>query len=221
MRALVASLLLTLIAGAPAFAAKPSGGAPPASRSGWKYSNGVSAMGDKQERACIVSTNTIKLDFPYSPTPVMLCIARTSRAGEEGQLEVSAKLVGSGQILADRGARLRFDETDPMTVGGKGASDGSSEQAWFDHEVWIVRMLRSSSHVAIELTYFQAGTQVALFDAKGLQFLNPGLTAPERRKRDKALAQANSDVERKAIADHYQCLSEDREECPDIVSSKH
>lgn len=190
--AVVLAVLASLQPNTPTPASKPASGnappepiqplaprepsTPPAPPSAWTYSEDVDAMSDRKTRmACVDSTDTVNLDWPYKSVTAELCIRNSPKFG----FDVFFQLNGDGQILCDSyngcSAKIRYGDAPAGRNGALTAADHSSNVIFLTGARNVAARLAKADTTRIELTYYQAGSQAVSFPTKGLDLAKLGL----------------------------------------------
>lgn len=133
-------------------------------------------MTDRATRfACTVSTNQVQQNWPYQATPVRLCIRSSPKFG----LDVYATLLGDGQIIcrsySQCTTKIRFADRAQQTFSAADAADGSSNVIFVTNAARFVEGVKTANVTRMELTIYQAGTQVIEFPTHGLEWPRPSL----------------------------------------------
>jgi len=155
---------------------------PPAPPSAWTYSEDVDAMSDRKTRmACVDSTDTVNLDWPYKSVTAELCIRNSPKFG----FDVFFQLNGDGQILCDSyngcSAKIRYGDAPAGRNGALTAADHSSNVIFLTGARNVAARLAKADTTRIELTYYQAGSQAVSFPTKGLDLAKLGLGGGKKK----------------------------------------
>lgn len=156
---------------------------PPAPRTAWTYTEDVDAMSDRKTRtACVDSTDTVNLDWPYKSVTAELCIRNSPKYG----FDVFFVLNGDGQILCDSyngcSAKIRYGDAPAGRNGALSAADHSSNIVFLTGARNVAARLAKADVTKIELTYYQAGSQAVSFPTKGLDLTKVGLGGGGKKK---------------------------------------
>lgn len=186
----------------------------------WEYTKSEDKMGRGTETACVISNEEIDLKFPYHPTRVQLCI-RNKTDDSGSHMDVLFALMSNGQMLSREGFLARFDTKKASRWEAEGASDGSTAMMWVSEGTPFIREIFASSTLAVEITYYDAGSQVSTFNIADLQFKRPGLSASEREmKRFQSEAYKDNKAYISDLGAYYDCLEAGKSNCiaPDTPS---
>lgn len=150
--------------------------APPTPQYAWTYTEDVDAMSDRKTRtACVDSTDTVNLDWPYKPTTAELCIRNSPKFG----IDVFFQLNGDGQILCDSyngcSAKIRYGDAPAGRNGALSAADHSSNIIFLTGARAVAARLATTKTTKVELSYYQAGVQAVTFPTEGLDLAKVGL----------------------------------------------
>lgn len=141
-----------------------------ASQGKWQYSQSVDNMRNETKRhALVVSNNSVDFAFPYS-------------GGSQGKLRVRQRggelsimfSITKGNLLCSRYSNdtlsVKFDDGTIREFRCWEPTDGSSELVFLSPEVEFLQLLRSSSRVVVEASFYQEGSRQFIFDTAGLSF---------------------------------------------------
>lgn len=139
-------------------------------------------MSDRKTRmACVDSTDTVNLDWPYKSVTAELCIRNSPKFG----FDVFFQLNGDGQILCDSyngcSAKIRYGDAPAGRNGALTAADHSSNVIFLTGARNIAARLAKADTTRIELTYYQAGSQAVSFPTKGLDLARLGLGGGKKK----------------------------------------
>lgn len=140
----------------------------------WRYSERRDPMTDRiTHTACTTSTNKALLTWPYSPVSADLCIRQSPEYG----LDVYVALNGDGQIICQSYrnciVRIRFGEGSQQSFSAADASDGSSNIVFVTNARRFVEAAKTADTIKVQLTFYQAGDQVLMFDTANLEWPRP------------------------------------------------
>lgn len=133
----------------------------------WRYTTDVDEMTDKKTQlACTVSTNDVRLDFPYKSVPARLCIRQSPKFG----LDAYVELVGDGQFICRSydgcSVSIRFGKAAASKFSATDAADGSSNIVFITNPSRLIAGLRNTEKTLVSATFYQAGVQTMEFDTK-------------------------------------------------------
>ncbi|WP_454760399.1 hypothetical protein [Caulobacter segnis] len=157
--------------------------APPTPQYAWTYTEDVDAMSDRKTRlACVDSTDTVNLDWPYKPTTAALCIRNSPKFG----FDVYYRLNGDGQILCDSydgcSIKIRYGDAPAGRNGALTSADHSSEIIFLTGARNVAARLAKAKTTRMELTFYQAGSQTVTFPTEGLDLAKVGLGGGGKKK---------------------------------------
>lgn len=142
-----------------------------ASPSRWTYDVSKDEMNDRPtSTACVESTNSVALGWPYGSVQGRLCVRQHPRYG----LDVYVSLLGDGQILCRSyeacAGRIRYDEAPASRFSALGPSDNSSNVVFLQGAKGVLARLQAAAVTRVELEYYQAGSQTLSFPTAGLEW---------------------------------------------------
>lgn len=152
------------------------GGTVPASA--WRYSEEADPMTDRLTHlACTSSTNQVRLDRPYEDVYAELCIRQSPKWG----LDTFVQLKGDGQILCrtyrDCAVKVRFGDGAQQSFSAADSADGSSNVIFLTNASRFVAGAKGADLTRVELTLYQAGSQIVEFNTKSLEWPRPAPAA--------------------------------------------
>lgn len=155
---------------------------PAAPQYAWTYTEDVDSMSDRKTRmACVDSTDTVNLDWPYKPTTAELCIRNSPKFG----FDVFYRLNGDGQILCDSydgcSIKVRYGDAPAGRNGALTSADHSSEIVFLTGARNVAARLAKAKVTRMELTYYQAGSQTVTFPTAGLDLSKVGLGGGKKK----------------------------------------
>lgn len=143
--------------------------APAQPSSPWKYEEQLDEMtGKNVAQAQVSSLNTIELEFPYNGgTKGFLILRKHPRYGNDVIFQVN-----KGQIQcssSDCAIMIKFDDAAPILVQANKAEDGSSDILFLSGYNNLVKKLKDSKKVVVEITFFRGGAQHFAFSVEQLK----------------------------------------------------
>lgn len=150
---------------------------PPAPSSPWTYRTERDELtGQDVSFACTLSTNTIRLNFPYDSQQLSLCLRRHPRYGRDAIIQLPR---GGQFVCRIRGCtvQVRMGDGTPSGYTVLEAADGSSDTLFISNYSRFLRGVRGASEVAIAADYYRNGNQTAVFNTANLEWESP---APAR-----------------------------------------
>ncbi|USQ94026.1 hypothetical protein [Caulobacter sp. RL271] len=155
---------------------------PAAPHYAWTYSEDVDSMSDRKTRmACVDSTDTVNLDWPYKATTAELCIRNSPKFG----FDVFYRLNGDGQILCDSydgcSIKIRYGDAPAGRNGALTSEDHSSNIVFLTGARNVAARLAKAKSTRMELTYYQAGSQTVTFPTEGLDLTKVGLGGGKKK----------------------------------------
>jgi hypothetical protein len=136
-----------------------------AAGSGWVYGSDIDQMTQKTTyEAFATSSNSLNLPFPYEGSnKAQLTVRQHPKHG----LDVYV-VIEKGQILCRSydgcSIAVRFDDRPPITFEGAAAADHSSNVVFMRNEKRFISEAKKAKAVRIQLTMYQAGNQVLVFE---------------------------------------------------------
>ena len=146
----------------------PSTPEPVVPGSQWSYSQNADAMSKgTTHHAVVLSTNTVKFQFPYSGAQHATLNLRTDpRYGKDVIFSIER-----GQILChsyeDCTVLVRFDDEQASNYSAVGAADNSTETIFIRNYDRFVGKMAKAKRVRISTNIYQEGAPVFEFDVSG------------------------------------------------------
>lgn len=136
----------------------------------WEYTTNTDKVSGKPiSHAIILSNNKFNLDFPYQGgTFGKLNIRKHPRAGRDVIFTIN-----KGQLICGvSGCQIsvKFDDKPAYKVGGTEAADHSSDILFLGSYDKLVRDLKASKKMVIEVTFYQQGGKVFEFNTANLKW---------------------------------------------------
>jgi hypothetical protein len=139
----------------------------------WVYNTSKDELTGKEiKTACVTSDNQVSLDFPYDNTTARLCIRQHPQWGRD----IYVSLDDDGQILCNsyRGCSLgvRFGDGEVSSYEGTEPEDNSSTTVFVSDGSGgrFLSNLKTAKETAIQIQFYQAGSQTLLFKTAGLKW---------------------------------------------------
>ncbi len=136
----------------------------------WSLDKSVDPMTSATTKiATTTSADVFTLDSPYrgSQAP-RLVIVESKKNG----LNISVQ-IQRGQMICDYSLctmLVRFDEEKPIKWRMAKAADHSSTLLFFENEKAFLAKIKKAKKLTVEMTFFQNGSKIAVFDTTGLEF---------------------------------------------------
>ncbi|MBD2699201.1 hypothetical protein IC229_01040 [Spirosoma sp. BT702] len=134
----------------------------------WQYSNRV----DKEKRtvykASITSPKLLEFEFPYSGGSVATLTLRKRESDTHVYIQVS-----KGQFnrsFQGGNARIRFDGRPPVNYSFSAAENGSANVIFFDSEKALIKQLKSSRSMVVDVEFAGQGTRQIMFRIANLKW---------------------------------------------------
>lgn len=159
----------TALVGSAARDAELGGVAQPTPSSNWIHSEEKDELrGTTDKFASITSENTVDFDFPYAGgSSLRMTVRRTAQYGQDIILNIS-----SGQFVCgvyDCSGMISIDgKTEKLTLSRP--EDHDSETLFATYPDGLIRKLKGSQKVIVELPFYQEGNRQFTFETAGLQW---------------------------------------------------
>ena len=137
----------------------------------WEYVASKDAISGKEiKQAIIASNNSFEMGFPYQGgTTADITIRKHPRYGKDVYLSIN-----KGQLLCTsyEGCQvsIRFDERKTFKVHANEPEDNSSTVLFLSGYEKLVKEIKKSKKMIIEVVFFQNGSRTFEFDVSNLQF---------------------------------------------------
>lgn len=138
----------------------------------WIYHQNKDEMrGSTAYYAANTSTNTVTFDFPYDGGSKLILTLRKNKDGNDVILTIT-----KGQILCDlRGceAAFKFDNGSVQSITMSEPDNHSSDTLFVTYdktEAQIIKQIKQSKKLVIEVPFYQEGRKQFTFDVSGLKW---------------------------------------------------
>lgn len=136
----------------------------------WEYSNNTDKVSGKQAtQASLLSDNRFQLDFPYQGGTVgELQVRKHPRYGKDIIFSVN-----KGQLLCSVSGcqvSVKVDGKPPYKVSATEPADHSSDTLFLGSYDKLLKDIKASKKVIIEVTFFQQGSKPFEFNTAGLKW---------------------------------------------------
>lgn len=137
-------------------------------KSPWIYEHNIDKMTDDTIfYATSRSNNYEEFDFPYSGGSTVNLILRKKK----NKNEVIFRVI-NGQIMSSYNSsdyvRIRFDNSQPESFYYNSADDGSADCAFINQSNALLKKIKESKLLAVEIPFFQEGRRVFYFSVEKL-----------------------------------------------------
>lgn len=130
----------------------------------WYYREDMNRMdGTKSNTAFVESITTVHFSFPYEGGTKFTLSLRNRKSKNEVILSLD-KGAFMHNIMGEERIRLKFDDNKPYYVSYGNAADGSSTDIFLTSSERLIRDIKKSSKLAMEITFFQEGTRYIEFE---------------------------------------------------------
>lgn len=136
----------------------------------WEYSESVDEMTDKTNYyATIESENSVDFDFPYNGGSILtFTIRQSSQYGKEMYISISKGQFNAG--ISGTKIKVRFDDEEPFSVSCNTPSDYSTDVLFLTGYDKLLKKLKNSKTMKINVEFFNEGTRTFEFDVEGLEW---------------------------------------------------
>lgn len=134
----------------------------------WKYDSSTNNMGDKYLYAEIDANEKVYMEFPYNGGSTGTLLIRNKNGKKEAMF-----LIDKGQIDTDYDGtyiRVKFDDQTPQKWSMSGSADNSSDILFFENASSLIKKVKESKKVVLEVPFFQNGNQQFVFNTENLKF---------------------------------------------------
>lgn len=134
----------------------------------WEYDSTENKMGEKVKFASVKASELVFFDFPYSGGSTGAITIRKKR----GDLDIYFT-ISRGQIDTDIDEtliRVKFDNEKPVTYSMSESEDGSSDILFFNSESSLLKKIRKSKRMVVEVPFYQNGVKQFEFRVKNLNW---------------------------------------------------
>ena len=139
-------------------------------RSAWEYTESVDEMTDKTAYfATVYSENSVDFDFPYDGgSTLSFTIRQSPQYGNDMYIHISKGQFNSG--ISGTKIKVRFDDNDPIPVNCTTPSDYSSDILFLKGFDKLLKHLKESKTMKINVEFFNEGAHTFTFDVNGLEW---------------------------------------------------
>jgi len=143
---------------------------------GWKYTDSVTGLGEHLRFACIQSTNTAKLEWPYGEVRGKLCLRNL-----DGKLGFAVMTIEGSQIICDQIEAvmclvpIRCDDQEPDLWQMRQPTDYSTRMVVSVGE-GIPLCITTSKTIVVAPTFYQSGRQEFDFESHGFDLKKLGVS---------------------------------------------
>lgn len=141
---------------------------PETSQNTWKYDSSINNMGDKYLYAEVDANEKVYMEFPYNGGSTGTLLIRNKNGKKEAMF-----LIDKGQIDTDYDGtyiRVKFDDQAPQKWSMSGSADNSSDILFFENATSLIKKVKESKKVVLEVPFFQNGNQQFVFNTENLNF---------------------------------------------------
>lgn len=134
----------------------------------WEYDSTTDKMGSTTQIARVYANELVQLEFPYNGGSQAKILIRK----ENGPTEILF-VIDKGQIDTDLDGtyvKIKFDNETPKNWSMSTTSDGSSDVLFFNNESALLKKLKESKQVVLEVPFFQNGNQQFVFNTADLKW---------------------------------------------------
>jgi hypothetical protein len=140
----------------------------------WVYYSSQDEMaGQPAKFACVESSNTVSLQWPYGEVAGRLCLRDSPRHG----VDVMVSLQDRGQILCRSydgcTISVKFDEGAVQRFSAVGPSSLDSDMVFLTNTSRFIRSAQSAAVTRVELEFYEAGSQAFVFPTADLVWPRP------------------------------------------------
>lgn len=137
------------------------------SATAWNYSSREHGMGGEIREACVLASNMVHLDWPYTSQNARLCIRRHPEYG----LDAILALPSGGQFVCTSYdgciVKVRYDQGSPQSFSAAESADGASDVLFIVNASRFVNGLKSAETVRVQAAFYQNGNQIMEFPVAG------------------------------------------------------
>lgn len=141
---------------------------PSVQTTGWQYQETAEPSAGTTYKASLNATNLIQLPYPYAGGSVVTLTIRTRSGTTTAYLSVSKGLLAPS--FQGGKALIRFDAGKPVTYALSAAANGRGNLLFFDDAQRLIRQLRSSKTLTLELKVIGQNVNEVTFPLAGLNW---------------------------------------------------
>lgn len=134
----------------------------------WHYEQKIDKEGHTVFKAFIVSPTLLEFDFPYNGGSTATLTIRKRNDDTHVYIQVS-----KGQFnrsFQEGKARVRFDNTSPVTYSFSAAENGSANVIFFDSERELINRMKAARNMTVDVEFAGQGQRKIDFKLAGLQW---------------------------------------------------
>ena len=134
----------------------------------WRYEKSVDREGRPVYKASILSPTRLQFDFPYAGSSTATLTIRKRANDTHIYIQVS-----NGQFnrsFQGGKARVRFDSDPPASYGFSAAENGSANVIFFDSEQALIRQLKASQKMTVDVEFAGQSKRQIAFRTAGLKW---------------------------------------------------
>ncbi len=132
----------------------------------WQYEKTVNQAGETVYKASLSSPTRLQFGFPYAGGSTAALTIRQRQKSVTAYLKVS-----NGQFnrsFQGGHVRIRFDDKPPVTYAYSAAESGSATVIFFDEAGKLIRQLKASRRMVIDVVFYAQGNRQIEFRTTGL-----------------------------------------------------
>ncbi|MDE5800530.1 MAG: hypothetical protein K2H74_05850 [Paramuribaculum sp.] len=139
-------------------------------KSAWNYTESVDEMTDKTTYfATLTSENSVDFDFPYDGgSRLILTIRDSPQYGKDIYIKISKGQFNSS--INGTNIKVRFDENEAFTVHCNEASDYSTDILFLSNYNKLLKNLKNSRTMKINVEFFSEGVRTFSFRTADLEW---------------------------------------------------
>lgn len=139
-------------------------------QSDWKYSESVDEMTDKTAYfATIESDNSVDFEFPYDGgSTLSFTIRQSPQYGNDMYIRISKGQFNPG--ISGTKIKVRFDDNEAISVNCVEPSDYSTDLLFLKGYDKLLKQIKDSKSMKINVEFFNEGTRTFTFNIQGLEW---------------------------------------------------
>ncbi|WP_375444600.1 hypothetical protein [uncultured Fibrella sp.] len=141
---------------------------PAVQTTGWQYQETAEPSTGTTYKASLNATNLLQLPYPYAGGSVVTLTIRSRSGTTTAYLSVSKGLLAPS--FQGGKALIRFDAGKPVTYALSAAANGRGNLLFFDDAQRLIRQLRSSKTMTLQLKVIGQNLNDVNFTAAGLRW---------------------------------------------------
>ena len=134
----------------------------------WEYDSTTDKMGTTTQIARVLANDLVNLEFPYNGGSQAKILIRK----ENGPTEILF-VINKGQIDTDMDGtyiKIKFNEEAPKKWSMSTSSDGSRDVLFFNNETALLKKIKESKKIVLEVPFYQNGSQQFAFNTADLKW---------------------------------------------------